>query len=287
MASNGLRRFLPSLAALVFVLQQASGAAAADFIGRYGDSDPTVGGAPPDEGLGDGPSGFIDRLAGWNVVLGAGVLVAPKFEGSDELEVLPVPLVSATFGERVTLDARGLFVDLYAVDGFSFGAHVGYDLGRQEDDADHLRGLGDIGAGAVFGLTLAYQLEPVKAYLSVDRIVGGSDGLLGTLGVEVSHRQDRFLFSAGASTTWADEDYMEAYFGVTPAQSAASGLARYDADAGFKRIDLEASVTYRAWDHWLVRGQVGVGFLVGDAADSPVVQRGFQPSAMLLIGYSF
>jgi MipA family protein len=127
----------------------------------------------------------------------------------------------------------------------------------------------------------------LELYASVDKTIGGSDGLLGVVGANVSHNYERFIFSAGASTTFADDNYMESYFGVTAAQSLRSGLPEYEAGAGLKRYDIEASVTFMATENWLVRGQAGVGFLTGDAKDSPIVQDDMQPSAMLMVGYRF
>lgn len=230
---------------------------------------------------------FKDRLNKWNVVIGAGGLYAPKFEGSDEFEIQPFPMFSATIGEHITVDPRGISINVYNYQSFNFSTKVGYDLGRKEDDSDHLEGLGDIDAGAVVGGKLAYELGPVELYTSFDKTIGGSDGLVGTVGANISHSYNQFLFSAGASATWADANHMDSYFGVTAAQSARSGLAAYDAGAGFKRVDFEASVTYMTQKNWLVQGQVGIGYLVGDAADSPIVQDAFQPSAMLVVGYKF
>lgn len=230
---------------------------------------------------------FKDRLNKWNVVIGAGGLYAPKFEGSDEFEIQPFPMFSATIGEHITVDPRGISINVYNYQSFNFSTKVGYDLGRKEDDSDHLEGLGDIDAGAVVGGKLAYELGPVELYTSFDKTIGGSDGLVGTVGANISHSYNQFLFSAGASATWADANHMDSYFGVTAAQSARSGLAAYDAGAGFKRVDFEASVTYVTQKNWLVQGQVGIGYLVGDAADSPIVQDAFQPSAMLVVGYKF
>lgn len=227
------------------------------------------------------------KLAEWKVVLGGGAMIAPKYEGSDEFDIQPIPFVTATFGELVKVDPRGVSVSLYDAGNFSFSGQIGYETGRSEDDSDHLRGLGDVDAGGVVGGTVTYGMGPAEFYASLSRTIGGSEGLQAKFGVDLSHDIDRFRFSAGVSATWADENYMEAYFGVTAAQSAASGLAQYDIGAGFKRVDLDLAVTYMASEHWLVRGQVGVGYLLGDAADSPIVQEAFQPSAMLAIGYRF
>src|SRR3990172_10077078 len=56
---------------------------------------------------------YLDKLHEWKVVVGAGAIAKPVFEGSDEFEVLPFPIFSATFGERVHLDPRGILVDVY------------------------------------------------------------------------------------------------------------------------------------------------------------------------------
>lgn len=245
---------------------------------------------PPTENFDKGRFGGIrQKLSDWNVMVGAGAIYAPKFEGSDEFELVPIPMISATFGDRVTVDPSGLTVDVLQSEGFKFSVKGGYELGggRDEDDSRHLRGLGDIDAGAVVGAQLSYELGPMEFYGSIDKTIGGSDGLLGQVGVNVSHHYDRFILSAGASATFADDNYMESYFGVTAAQSARSGLRQYEASAGLKRFDIEASVTYMATEHWIIRGQAGVGFLTGDAKDSPIVQNDVQPSAMLIVGYKF
>lgn len=227
------------------------------------------------------------KLTEWKVVLGGGVLVAPKYEGSDEFDVQPIPFGTASFGEHVKVDPRGLSVELYSIGNLSFSGQIGYETGRKEDDSEHLRGLGDIDMGGVVGGMLSYEAGPAEFYVSLGRTIGGSEGTQAKFGLELSHEVDRFRLSADLSATWADENYMQSYFGVTVAQSAASGLPQYDVGAGFKRVDLDLAVTYAADEHWLVRGEVGLGYLLGDAADSPIVQEAFQPSGMLTLGYRF
>jgi outer membrane scaffolding protein for murein synthesis (MipA/OmpV family) len=232
--------------------------------------------------------GISQKLSDWDVMVGAGAMYAPKFEGSDEFEIIPVPMVSATFG-RVTVDPDGLTINVLESNGFEFTLNGGYEFGggRKESDSRHLRGLGNIDAGGIVGGQVSYEMGPMEFYAKVDKTFGGSDGLLGQVGANVSHHLDRFILSAGASATFADGKHMESYFGVNAAQSARSGLQRHDAGAGLKRFDVEASVTYMATENWFVLGQAGVGFLTGDAKDSPIVQDHVQPSAMMLVGYKF
>ncbi|TIN21659.1 MAG: MipA/OmpV family protein [Mesorhizobium sp.] len=271
-----------SLAAMAILFSTHSGVVlAADAIAV--DTDDLT---PPPE-----PSRFgriEQKLADWHVVLGGGAIIAPKYEGSDEFEIMPVPFVTATFRDTVTIDPTGANIAVYDQGPFALSARLGYEMGRKEDDSDHLRGLGDVDMGATVGAKAAVKFGPAEIFAQLDKTIGGSDGLLGTVGIEVTQPLSQSLMiGASASVVFADENHMQAYFGVTPEQSARSGLASYDAGAGLKRADFSVSATYMLNENWMVRGQAGVGILVGDAADSPVVVDNIQPSGMLLVGYRF
>lgn len=244
--------------------------------------------APPQETFDERRFGGVrGKLHDWKVTIGGGAIYMPEYEGSDKFEVAPVPLFSAQFGERVHLDPGGLTVDIFSTNGFKFSATGGIDMGRQEDDSDYLRGLGDIDMGGVVGGVVSYETGPFEFYAGLDKTIGGSDGLTGTFGAKASHQYEQFLFSADVSGTWADDKHMESYFGITSAQAARSGLPAYEAKAGIKRVDFKASVTYMINDNWSVTGAAGAGLLLGDAKDSPIVKDDVQPFGMLAIGYRF
>ncbi|TGT94240.1 MipA/OmpV family protein, partial [bacterium M00.F.Ca.ET.163.01.1.1] len=130
-----------------------------------------------------------------------------------KFDVKPFPLFSARFGERVSVDITGVTVDLLEYDGFKIGVKGGYELGRKEDDSDYLKGLGDVDPGGVIGGIVSYGYGPFEIYGKLDKTIGGSDGLTGTVGAKASYRYERFIFSADVSGTWADDKHMEAYFG--------------------------------------------------------------------------
>jgi outer membrane scaffolding protein for murein synthesis (MipA/OmpV family) len=279
---SGLFAGRASLAAMAILFSTHSGVVlAADAIAV--DTDDFT---PPPE-----PSRFgriEQKLADWHVVLGGGAIIAPKYEGSDEFKIIPVPFVTATFRDTVTIDPTGADIAVYDHGPFALSARLGYEMGRKEDDSNHLRGLGDVDMGATVGAKAAMKFGPAEIFAQLDKTIGGSDGLLGTVGIEVTQPLSQSLMiGASASVIFADENHMQAYFGVTPEQAARSGLARYDAGAGLKRADFSVSATYMLNENWMVRGQAGVGILVGDAADSPIVVDKIQPSGMLLVGYRF
>lgn len=83
----------------------------------------------------------------------------------------------------------------------------------------------------------------------------------------------RLKARAELSTTWADKNYNEAFFGVTAAQSQRSGLRRHQPEGGFKDAGLSLDLDYSLTDHWGINGRVGYKRLLGDAADSPLVEN--------------
>ncbi|MBR9762431.1 MAG: MipA/OmpV family protein [Rhodobacteraceae bacterium] len=223
----------------------------------------------------------------WEFVLGIGARVAPEFEGAEDFETTALPFFSISYGDRVTFDLGGLNVDLLTTGPLSLSTQIGYDPGREEDDSDYLAGLGDVDGGATLGLGIGYALGPLDLYMNFDRTLGDSDGMVGRLGAQYTRKVGNVLLAANLSANWADEDHMQNYFGVTAAQSAASGLAQYEAESGFKRVDLGLSATYVIRENWILRGEIEVGSLIGDAADSPIVREEMQSSASVLLGYRF
>ncbi|WP_420006252.1 MipA/OmpV family protein [Arenibacterium sp. LLYu02] len=223
----------------------------------------------------------------WEFVLGGGAFYGPTFEGSNESEATGLPFFSVTYDDRFTLGIDGLSAKVYDNSGFSLTTKLGYEFGWTEDDDPDLAGLGDVEGGATLGFGIEYNADPFIVYADIDRSLGDSEGLVGKFGVEVSRPVGRVLLGAGLSATYADANHMQSYFGVTTAQSAASGYATYTPEAGFKRADLELSATYMFSENWMLRGQVEFGQLLGDAADSPIVQEKTQTTAGLFVAYRF
>jgi outer membrane protein len=224
----------------------------------------------------------------WSLIVGAGAIYQPEYEGSDKFEIAPVPFVVFTYGEWLAIDPTGITITALEHDGFALAAKVGYEGGRDEDDADRLNGLGDIDFAATVGAKASYNWNGFELYAAVDQTIDGSESLIGTFGVEYQAPvTERLILGAGVEAVVANDKHMEAYFGVNAAQAASSGLPEYEAEAGLKRVNVSASAIYMLSENWLVRGEAGLGILTGDAADSPIVEEKLQPSASLFVGYKF
>jgi len=83
---------------------------------------------------------------------------------------------------------------------------------------------------------------------------------------------------------------MKTYFGIGDREASDSGLAVYSPDLGFKDVGLDATVTYDITKTWSARGISKFHYLLGEAADSPIVStKGseFQLSVGLGVAYHF
>ena len=119
-------------------------------------------------------------------------------------------------------------------------------------------------------------------------VSGTNDGM--TAKFEVGYNRflsQRTMLMIGASTSWADEKYMQAYFGVTPVGAAASGLPVYTAGSGVENVELTAGLMYRINERWSALGMVNYQRLFDTAADSPIVQfEGSEDQAGIMFGVS-
>ncbi len=242
-------------------------------------------------------AGAVAALAeDWPLQAGGVVVVVPKYEGSEHYKVLGFPFIApAGLGD----DGGGLSVKgpdhiqyrLYETQGFEFGPLAGYRFGRQQDDGKLLHGLGDVDGGIVVGAYAAYKFGPFKALASYHHQVTGDDtgGVL-KMGVEAETRlSPGFKLTAGVGTTYADGSYMQSFFGVTAAQMVHStaGLSVYSPDAGIKDVNLSLVADIALAPRWDLKLIGNYARLVGDAADSPVIETENQFFGGAVLSYKF
>ncbi|URK86042.1 MipA/OmpV family protein (plasmid) [Rhizobium sp. RCAM05350] len=100
----------------------------------------------------------------------------------------------------MTIDPSGIGLKVYERGPFQLDVKAGYDLGRSEDDSDDLHGLGDIDAAATIGGKASLDYGPATFFVSIDKMIGGSDGLVGKAGVEFTQPvTETIILGAGAS----------------------------------------------------------------------------------------
>ena len=234
----------------------------------------------------------------WRVAVGAGVLSAPKFPGSDKQRTLALPVVLASLsygrffigGEPAAGSAGGIGMRLYTDAHWRLAAGLSADLGhRKESDDPRLTGLGDVDRTASAFVSAAYIAGPVTTRLRVaSDILGHDQGTLARLDVLGRARaSERVTVFAGPGVTWADRRYTQTFFGVSADQSARSGLPQFDAGGGWNSARFSAGAILRIDARWSASAFAAVARLQGDAADSPITEDRSQVYAGVFLTYRF
>ena len=213
--------------------------------------------------------------AEWDFTLGAGVGVAPDYEGSDDYQAVPVLLARAMRdnGQLVELLGTALRANLLPSKVFSAGPIVNYRLERDDVDEDAVDDLDNVDEAIEIGgfLGLQYQGWLGRVTLTQD-INDAHDGVLvSLLGGRRTQLTPQWSLMTIATATWADDDYMETYFGIDAGDAAASGLDEFEAEEGFKDVGLSLRLAWNSGASWGVSATASYKRLLGDAEDSPIV----------------
>jgi outer membrane protein len=267
---------------------------------------PLVGPVLPASAADLGEGGYKDAGApaqDWvleSVKFGGIVVIQPTYEGSDQYEVLGFPYLLPVFaggpGFFSRIDARALDdvrFELVQYDGFIAGPLAGYKFGREEDDGDLLVGLGDIDDSFVAGGFVGYRWDAVQFDVSYHHYFGDVNGYQIRFGAEVERPvNERVTLTGRIGATYADENYTQVFFGVTPGQAASSlaagvGLPAFEADAGFKDVHAQVGAKTDLDERWSARASLLYSHLLGDAGDSPVVESKDQFTGLVGLSYRF
>ena len=230
---------------------------------------------------------------GFSGFIGGGVGVKPKYSGAKESKTTFVPAIKLAYGPFFVGgvdDLTALGWEFARTDRWTFSLGVGADLSpRQESDDQHLRGLGDISVSPRAFSSAVYENTLFRGGVILTQDIGGDRQ--GLRLISWAHLQWRPLeslrFYTGPSLSWGDGDYMQTQYGVTAAQSARSGLSRYDSGAGLEKVGWQLGMDYSMTPAWLIGARVSAQRLQNDAADSPVTQKSGQVNGVLFAAWRF
>ena len=223
------------------------------------------------QGLGDrSPAGI------WGVTLGAGLADRPEYPGSSHYQVRPVPLIAIRYGDRITAGPLGLGVAMIDWQGLRIGPLLGIEAGRRESIDPHLNGLGDIATSFTGGAFISYRVGRFDFYATAREAINNSGSGLDGL-VQLNYRQvivpRKLYLVLGPDMEFGNKEHEETWFGVTPTQSFQSGLPAFSPEGGVNTVGVHANLTYVASQHVIWRGFIDLKDLVGQAANSPIVER--------------
>ncbi|PEQ14421.1 structural protein MipA [Novosphingobium sp. PC22D] len=256
-----------------------------------------------------GPEPEESALDGDYLILGAGVVYGPSYDGSDDQVVSPIPLVQGRF-KGITISPRrgGVGLDLIpdgedARFGVSLGPVVNYSANRARrikdpvvkaaGKLDEAIEIGATGGVSAYKLLNPYDTLSFSADVSWD-IAGAHKGMIWSPGITYITPVSRAaIVTLNLSARHVDDDYARYYYSVTPAQSAASGLPEFDAKGGWDSWNVSALAGYDLNGNLLDGGFALVGLasygrMLNDAKETPYTSiRGSADQWMVAGGVSY
>lgn len=212
-----------------------------------------------------------------------------RYQGSDKGRVLVVPGITFQTANGFFADPiNGLGFALNATDDLQYGLRATVETGRSSEDA--LPGFDKIKARLNPGAFVNYKLSDRLTLKSALRL-GVGDGAQGSvLNLGAAYRVYQagpVIVTVNASVKYANSSYQQSYFGVSAAQSAASGLKAFQPAAGFNTAQLGVAAGFPLSARVYAFSGVSMQRLLGDAADSPITQKKQQLTGFLGAVYSF
>jgi outer membrane scaffolding protein for murein synthesis (MipA/OmpV family) len=233
---------------------------------------------------------YMDEIPKWQVMLGLSGEILPKYEGSHRYRGLGGPMLDIRYKDLAFLSTgEGLGVNFIQTDLGRVGFAITYDLGRSSGLSQELDRLGDVDPTPEAKLFAEAVLFPVVLRVNVRRSMGGYNGWAGDFGayMPVAGWKNRLFIFAGPSLALGDQNYMERFFGITEAQSEASGYPVFIPGGGFKSVSFGISATWLMGHHWFINVIAAGALLLNDANRSPTTAHQMQGITGLTVAYRF
>jgi outer membrane scaffolding protein for murein synthesis (MipA/OmpV family) len=223
--------------------------------------------------------------------IGLAAISGTQYRGSDERRNLVFPGIDYQWRNGWFAGvANGVGYNAAQQPGLQYGARLTVDMGRDEGRSAVLRGMGSIDPQPELGVFFNRLLGPRLALTSSLRPGAGRQrqGLVFDLGTSYGVPLDaQTRFSLGLGAHWVNADYMQDFFGVTPAQSAASGYAVSTPGAGWRNLNVSLGLSHRLDARTFLIGGLSRSALQGAARDSVLTRESLSTSAVLALSYTF
>lgn len=224
-----------------------------------------------------------------NLSLGVGPVYEPDYFGSNDYEFTADPQVYIKVRNFLFLDDDGADIALFGFSRFRVGPSIKIKGRRDQDDNPALRGLGDVGTTFEFGGFVATTfLDRFSAKARVRHgLKTGHRGTVidGTL-TTLIFRTDAFSLATSGQARWIGDRYANAYYSVTPEQSAASMgvLPVYAASRGFESVGGSVTAYINILDRWSLNPYAEYRYIFDNVAETPIVGQ-FGDRNQFVVGF--
>lgn len=227
----------------------------------------------------------------WSASLGLFQSFRPDYMGSDDYEGSTSPHINVTY----QWDSHNYYAFLRTSEGLGIqkrvgqgilGTSIGYRGERDPDENNRLEGLTEVDEAPTANLFYRYGHNQYNAGIHISKgLINENSGTLVKLHAGCNCKLKENLYgSIGAFATWADETYMNDYFGVSALEALPTRNA-YKASSGILNYGINSGLTYIVDKNQSLTVGGNIYKLGGEAKDSSFVKK--EIGGALSFGYIY
>jgi outer membrane protein len=212
----------------------------------------------------------------WIITVGGDVRGIPRYPGSNAFDTAGAPyfdMARPGSPEKFHGPIDGLGVAVFDNRVLAFGPVGTIIWQRDPNDSSTLNGLPGAGTTVNIGGFVDYWAVPwLRSRAEVMQGFGAGTGVTGRFLMDaVIPVTPAVTISGGPRVRYVTSGTANAYFGISPADSLATGLPAYHAGSGWQALGAGTQLKYRFNPTWATYTFVEYEKLVGPSANSPIV----------------
>ena len=239
---------------------------------------PTLAQERPAGGAGNRPGFNADK---WNFLVAVGPFFAPEFEGATHYRFLPIPFLRASKGNYyIQTEGPGLTANVINSRNIKAGPSIQFRGERDSDVRNTLvKRLQTINSSIELGGFLSYSIpldnpgEQIEAKIKTMFDAGNAHNGY-TVATSLSYSriiERRIRLGLSLSSTYADSNYNNTYFGVSAIDAIRGAIPTYATSSGIKDIGAAINLGYSIDRNWGVVALFGYKKLLNPAKNSPII----------------
>ena len=255
-----------------------------------------------------------------DMYVGLGAVSMPRYEGGSVRRVSGLPVLQAEWSNGIFVSGLSAGMHLSGQPSLEYGPLLAFQPRRNESGVGgsiggvngsgtgtllpsgdvtklgtaqgaRLVGMGDIEARLVGGGFLNVYLNPNLRLINTVLAGAGKErnGVTWRIGLQhlATDIDSRRRVSVTVGANLVNRQYNQDYFGITPAQSLRSGNRQYAPSGGVKDVFAQARLNWTLSPSWMLTSTLQTSRLLGDAKNSPLVERPTNVTVTTALAYRF
>ncbi len=213
-----------------------------------------------------------------------GALSKNEYIGSSDYDIVPAIISEFNLlGRNIEIEGLTARAELYSKNSWHAGLATQFDFGRNDEVSNQaIAAMTEIEANVNLGGYLSHKnsnilLNNDELELRVQTTFDASSVHKGSLTTFTStYTLPLFIpwrFEFELESSYANDNYMNTYFGISQADSITSGLELYQASSGFMDVTVNANIILFSSPTWGAYTRLSYSHLLNDAANSPIIKQ--------------